>query len=113
MHTRALLMISKFNKMNKDLDFREQLNRIEAAAIAQKNVLTFEEACRYTGLSRSKMYKHTSARTIPHSKPQGKLVYFSRQELDKWLLKNPITITEQIENEAQKYCMCTKKGGNK
>jgi len=92
---------------------QEQLNRIEAAALSQKNVFTFEEACKFTGLSRSKMYKHTSLNTVPFSKPFGKLVYFDRTELEKWMLQNPICTTNEIETQAQKYCMSNKKGGNK
>jgi excisionase family DNA binding protein len=89
----------------------EQLNRIEAAALSQKSVLTFEEACRFTGLSRSKMYKHTSANTVPFSKPFGKLVYFERELLERWMLQNPISTTDEIENQVQRYCMNNRKGG--
>lgn len=92
---------------------QEQLNRIEAATLSQKSVLTFEEACRFSGLSRSKLYKHTSANTVPFSKPFGKLVYFDRLKLEKWMLQNPISTTDEIETQAQKYCMSNRKGGNK
>jgi len=92
---------------------QEQLNRIEATSLSQKNVFTFEEACKFTGLSRSKMYKHTSLNTVPFSKPFGKLVYFERIELEKWMLQNPICTTNEIETQAQKYCMSNKKGGKK
>jgi len=59
------------------------------------------------------MYKHTSLNTVPFSKPFGKLVYFDRTELEKWMLQNPICTTNEIESQAQKYCMSNKKGGNK
>lgn len=95
------------------VDFQKQLDRIEAAALSQKNTLTFDEACRFTGLSRSKMYKHTSQNTVPFSKPFGKLVYFSRELLEKWMLQNPISTIDEIETQAQKYCMSNRKGGNK
>ena len=122
MHTRTHFINStNFNKMEVDFlvyqkqqkEQQEQLNRIEAAALSQKNVFTFEEACKFTGLSRSKMYKHTSLNTVPFSKPFGKLVYFDRTELEKWMLQNPICTTNEIETQAQKYCMSNKKGGNK
>lgn len=94
-------------------EFQEQLNRIEAATLSHKGVFTFDEACKFTGLSRSKMYKHTSQNTVPFSKPFGKLVYFDRIQLEKWMLQNPISTTDEIETQAQKYCMSNKKGGNK
>jgi len=112
-HILIYLLIQQITVMEKDLDFKEQLNRIEAAALSQKNVFTFDEACRFTGLSHSKMYKHTSLNTVPFSKPFGKLVYFDRTELEKWMLQNPISTTDEIETQAQKYCMSNRKGGNK
>lgn len=57
--------------------------------LGTKEVLTFKEACIYTGMKKSYMYKLTSSGKIPHSKPQGGKLYFSRSELEKWLLQNP------------------------
>jgi len=53
----------------------ERLDRLERLLIANKEVLTFEETCDYTGISRSYLYKLTAAGTIPHSKPNGKLIF--------------------------------------
>jgi excisionase family DNA binding protein len=93
------------------LKYQKQLDRIENGLNAQKNVLNFDEACRFTGLSRSTLYKLSSAQKVPHSKPFGKLVYFNRGELETWLLQNPIKTIDELNNEAQSYC--TKKGGLK
>ena len=62
--------------------------RIEQLLAANKEVLTLEEACDYTGISQSYMYKLTSAGKIPYSKPLGKLIYFERSKLNSWLLSN-------------------------
>lgn len=108
-----ILLIQIFNKMETVSEYQEQLNRIEAATLSQKNVFTFDEACRFTGLSRSHLYKMTSTQKIPFSKPFGKLVYFDRAQLEKWLLQNPVSTTDEIETQAQKYCMSNKKGSKK
>ena len=71
--------------------------------IAQKQVLTFEEACKYSGLSKSKMYKHTSTSNIPFYKPEGKFIYFKRSELEAWLLRNRHSSKTELELEANKY----------
>ena len=110
-HPEPILLIEIIIKMEIK-EFQEQLNRIEATSLSQKSVFTFDEACRFTGLSRSKMYKHTSLNTVPFSKPFGKLVYFDRIELEKWMLQNPICTSNEIGTQAQKYCMSNKKGGN-
>jgi excisionase family DNA binding protein len=88
--------------MNNDL-IEKRLEKIENLLIGQKNVFTFEECCRYTGISKTYMYKLTCTNKIPHFKPHGKTIYFSKEEIDKWLLKNPIKTTEQIEQEAATY----------
>lgn len=66
----------------------ERLDRLERLLIANKEVLTFDETCDYTGISRSYLYKLTAAGHIPHSKPNGKLIYFERKKLVDWLLQN-------------------------
>ena len=66
----------------------ERLDRIERLLTANKEVLTFEETCDYTGISRSYLYRLTASGNIPHSKPNGKMIFFEKEKLNKWLLKN-------------------------
>ena len=66
----------------------ERLDRLERLMIANKEGLTFDEACDYTGISRSYLYKLTAAGHIPHSKPNGKLIFFERKKIVRWLLQN-------------------------
>lgn len=40
-----------------------------------KDTLNFKEACRYTGLSDSQLYKLTKTGKVPHYKPSGKLLF--------------------------------------
>ena len=72
-----------------DLRLEDRLMRIEQRLSVNKDVLTLDEACAYTGLSRGHMYKLTSQEKIPHSKPTGKMIYFERVKLNSWLLRNP------------------------
>ena len=83
--------------------FHEQLDRIETAALGQKNVLTFDEAARYIGVSKSDLYKRTHLRTIPHFKPRNKMIYFDRVELENYLKQNPVQTADEIEAKAQTY----------
>lgn len=57
-------------------------------ALNTKEVLTFDEAATYAGVSKSWLYKQTSAGTVPYYKPCGKVIFFNRRELEKWLLHN-------------------------
>ena len=87
----------------------EQLQKIariiaEKVALNSKEVLTFDEACTYTGLSKSAMYKHTMNATVPCYRPTGKLVYFNRRELTNWLLSNRCSTQAELDDKAQNYC---------
>lgn len=68
-----------------------------------KRVLTFEEACLYTGYAKSYMYKLTHAGIIPHSKPNGKSLFFDREKLEDWLLSNPKKGLKELQAEAANY----------
>ncbi|MEN8187919.1 MAG: helix-turn-helix domain-containing protein [Bacteroidota bacterium] len=80
-----------------------RLDRIEKLLTANKEVLTFEETCDYTGITRSYLYKLTAAGIIPHSKPNGKMIFFEKKKLNSWLLQNPRKTQEEIEAEATAY----------
>lgn len=82
----------------------ERLERIEKSVLLSKNVLTFDEAVMFTGLAKSYLYKLTASGKIPHYKPSGKLIYFDRAELEKWMLRNPVKTAEEIEQQAIDYC---------
>lgn len=50
--------------------------------------LNFKEACAYLGFAPSYLYKLTYRKIIPHYKPSGKMLFFSKAELDEWIFKN-------------------------
>ncbi len=91
------------------LELGERLDRIERLLVANKEVLTFEEACEYTGISRSYLYKLTAAREIPHSKPNGKMLFFEKTKLNTWLLQNGRKSRSEIETEALNYTFKNKR----
>tara|TARA_B100000949_G_C14275555_1_gene449335 strand:- start:850 stop:1140 length:291 start_codon:yes stop_codon:yes gene_type:complete len=88
-----------------NLELEQRLDRIERLLSTNKEVLTFEEACEYMGISRSFLYKLTSTRKIPHSKPNGKMIFFEKKKLNVWLLQNGRKSKEEIKIEALKYSL--------
>jgi len=74
--------------MMNDLNLEDPLKRIEKLLVANKEILSLEEACEYTGISRSYKYKLICAGKIPHSKPRRKTIYFDKKQLNSWLLGN-------------------------
>ena len=90
--------------MNEFKTIENRLSNIEKKMLlGLKEVLTFNEFCTYTGISKSFGYKLTSSGNVPHFKPNNKMVYFNRLEVEKWLQRNPIKTVEQIDNEASTY----------
>ena len=92
---------------------QEELDRLAAAirdniAICHKEVLTLDEAAQYTGMRKSSLYKLTSAKAIPHSKPSGKVIFFNRLALERWMMSNPVATVAELNGRALAYCMTRK-----
>ena len=89
---------------------QEEINQIALTIsknlmVCQKEILTLDEAAQYTGMTKSALYKLTSTRQIPFSKPNGKNCFFKRTELEAWLMSNPVATTDELNDRAQAYCM--------
>lgn len=81
----------------------QQLDRIESMLLTAKDVLNIHDVALLTGLSRSHLYKLTCAHAIPYYKPHGKHLYFSRKEIEEWMLQNRHNTTLEAEQQAAKY----------
>jgi len=89
----------------------EKLSKIESLYLQQpEQILSFNETCSFLGYSKSYLYKLTHTRRIPHYKPNGKMLYFKRTDLEDWLLRNRVKTADEIEQEAIDYVV-KKKGG--
>ena len=91
--------------MDANKSIEQRIEELEYLVYASKNVLSFDEASKFLSLSKSYLYKLTSAGLIPHYKPQGKMIYFEKNILEEWLRQNPVKTQAQIASEAQKYLL--------
>ena len=80
--------------MEKRLENIERM--LTEQSLATKEILNFNEAALFLDISHSHLYKLTSQRQIPHFCPQGKRLYFKRDELQDWLLRNRQEETESV-----------------
>ena len=87
----------------------EIADKLSEQNILQKTVLNLSEAANYLDISESHLYKLTSSRQIPHFCPQGKKLYFRRDELDTWLQRNRQDSSEEIEKQAVNYLIKNKR----
>ncbi|MBN2747841.1 MAG: helix-turn-helix domain-containing protein [Bacteroidales bacterium] len=73
---------------------------IAEQTMLQKEVLNFNETAVYLEVSHSNLYKLTSTGKLSYYKPNGKKIYFTRKELDAWLLSNRQSSEEEILERA-------------
>ena len=85
-------------------NFIEKLEKLlENQRIQQKEILSFKEAQEYLNVSKSFLYKLTSKGDITYFKPNGKLIYFKKSDLDEWMLQNESKEIEILECELANY----------
>lgn len=87
----------------------EIASKLDEQNILQKAVLNFDEACKYLDVSPSHLYKLTSQKQIPHFCPQGKKLYFRRDEIDQWLQRNRQSAADEIDKLATDYIIRNKR----
>ncbi|WP_417201396.1 helix-turn-helix domain-containing protein [Bizionia sp.] len=61
------------------------------------------EACEFLNISKSTIYKLTSARNIPFYKPNGKNMYFKKDELVAYLSKKRQITNSELETQTSAY----------
>ena len=92
---------------------RELLERLEAiernTLLGAKQVLTRSDVAILTGLTTATIYKLTTERRIPHYKPNGRLLYFDRKEIEEWMKQNRVGTTQEAERETAKYLIKKKR----
>lgn len=79
--------------------------------VLEKKMLSIDDVSVLTGLSKSHLYKMTCSHQIPYYKPNGKLMYFDKAEIEEWMRQNRIETTDEAEQRALSYII--EKGGMK
>ena len=70
-----------------------------------KNILTVDDLIDYTGYSQKQIYKFTSTRAIPHYKPNGRKLFFKRNEVDNWITQGRIKPMSELDYETQNIAL--------
>lgn len=86
------------------LNISTQLEELKSILTQQhEKPLCFQEAATYLNVSKSYLYKLTCFNKIPYYKPNGKKIYFSKSDLDKWILRNRVLSMDEMNTKANKY----------
>lgn len=81
--------------MSKLLERLDDLERAIGRAqiyslLSAKTMLDIEDVQLLTGMSKGHIYRLTCTRAIPYYKPNGKLIYFKREDVDAWMQQNRV-----------------------
>lgn len=71
--------------------------------LASKNVLTIDDVSLLTGISKSTLYKMTCKKLLPHYKPNSKMLFFNRKEIEEWAQQNRVMSQQEAEQKALAY----------
>ncbi|WP_121965610.1 AlpA family transcriptional regulator [Myroides sp. N17-2] len=88
---------------------RELKEAIGFNLIQQKEMINVQELSDYIGMSTSSIYKLVYNNVIPFYKPNGKILYFDREEINTWLRQNKSQSISQIEQQALDYSLKNRK----
>ena len=99
--------------MNKTIDNETLLLKVEShdhrievlenLLNVAKEVLTLEEAAVFMGISKSSLYKMTHKHELPFYRPNGKLIYFEKAELLKWMRQVRSMSEDEIRETAVQH----------
>lgn len=64
-----------------------------------KDILSIDEAAKFTGLKKSYLYKLCSERKITHFKNSGKMLRFKKEDLESFLLRNKVSSISEMDDE--------------
>lgn len=97
-------MMNKENTTERSEEFIALTSKLEniekITLLGAKNVLTLEDVALITGYSKGHIYRLTSEQGIPHYKPNGRNLFFKKDEIEDWLLQNRISTIEEINSKA-------------
>ncbi|WJS93880.1 helix-turn-helix domain-containing protein [Flavobacterium johnsoniae] len=88
----------------------QKLAQLEKLIIGTtKQIFTVDDVVNYTGFSKSYVYKLVHMNILPYSKPNNRTLFFTKSEIDEWLLQNKSKSISQIQKEATSYTNSNKK----
>lgn len=82
----------------------EKLDRLEKMLrLSVDKPMKIDEAAEFTGIKKSTLYNMVYKRTIPHSKPSGRILLFSRLDLINWMTNHRVHTGEEFEEEYRRH----------
>ena len=84
-----------------NVTIEEKIDTIERyIMISAKNILTADEAATMLDMKVSMIYSLTSKHKIPFYKPNGKKIFFKKDELEQWVLSSRVSTDDELQQKA-------------
>ena len=85
---------------NLEKEIQEIKELLTVQSLQNDEPLSIDEACKFTGFKKSYIYKLTCLKQISFYKPNGKKIYFSKSDLQKWIFRNKHKSNSEIKEQA-------------
>ena len=86
--------------MNEQENVVDLLQDIKGLLSHTKKVFNIDDLVKYTGLSKSKIYKLSQLKLIPAGKNKHiRQLFFNKEEIDAWLIGEPNLSDEFLEQQ--------------
>jgi len=77
--------------------------KVNSLLALQSNAINVDGLAALTGWTRQHIYKLTSGGKLPYYKPNGKTIYFKKEEVEAFLLSNRQDSNDEIEAKANDF----------
>lgn len=66
-------------------------------------LMTFKKVCEEYGMSKDHLYHLNHKNAIPYFKPSGKVIYYEKSDVEKYIRQNRVKSITEINQEAANY----------
>ncbi|WP_024480226.1 helix-turn-helix transcriptional regulator [Cellulophaga baltica] len=96
--------------MNEHENVVDLLQDIKGLLSHTKKVLNIDDLVKYTGLSKSKIYKLSQLKLIPTGNNKHiRQLFFNKEEIDSWLIGEPNLSDEFLEQQFNEQLLQNRK----
>ncbi len=85
-----------------------EVNELKENLAFNKTVFNVKDFSSYSGIKESFIYKIVGNQQINFSKPGGKMLFFTKEDVDAYLLKNPVRSTDSTKDLAIEFSLKNK-----
>lgn len=82
-----------------------EVNALKENLTFNKSIFNVKDFSLYSGIKESYIYKIVGNHEVSFSKPGGKMLFFSKEDVDSYLLKNPVKAKVSIESAALEFSL--------